>query len=318
MKTDAYFEIGHSHSKCDDYAVAGTVGHVGYAIISDGCTGSLSAHTDVGARLLCLIARDTLKYLTQMGNFTPENGLFIKTEFVALFEQLLLRKVSEIRALMGLEIDVFDATLIVALAVGASPFKNAGWNGTPFLVFGWGDGNFILKYKDGAVRCVTIEYNPNQPYYPSYALSPTRAALYRESMQEGTVSFTTLIKNIGNDDPRKHNRNWVNTCINRNVDSPFSRLFAENYPNTTEECPISQLIISTDGLSSFQFDPRSDQYQGNNAVFPVESVFEEAIDYKVLNGPFVQRRMQRMALLNNRKRIIHTDDLAMAAICIEN
>jgi hypothetical protein len=295
MKTDAYFEIGHSHSKCDDYALSGTIDNISYAIVSDGCTGSLSTHTDVGARLLCLIARDVLIYLTQMGNFSKDKASvsYLRMHFSDIFNELFLRKISEIRALMNLEIEVFDATLLMALSID----KNT------FAVLGWGDGTYITKYKNRATQCVTIEYNPNQPYYPSYALSPLRSIMYSKSMQNGTVQFrATGTHKLNSDAP---------------IGYPFFIVLEEYDEETEEICEITQLVVSTDGISSFQYDPRSDQYQENSAVFPVKSVFKEATDYKVLNGPFVQRRMQRMALLNSRKRIVHMDDLAMAAISLE-
>lgn len=309
MKTDAYFEIGHSHNKCDDYALSGTIDNVSYAIVSDGCTGSISSHTDVGARLLCLIARDVLEYLTRAGNFSPGRAYFsyLKTRFSDIFNELLLRKISEIRALMGLDVDTFDATLMVALSI----------DGINFSVLYWGDGTYIVKYKDGVTRCVTTEYSPNQPYYPSYALSQTKSAKYRESMKSGGIQLISKIDGLSKDDPRRYEKSWINNVDTETpVGYPFFRIFEEYDPETEEKIEISQLIVSTDGISSFQYDPRSDQYQENYSVFSVENVFKEATDYKVLNGPFVQRRMQRMALLNSRRKIVHMDDLAMAAICV--
>ena len=61
MNTDCYYEIGHSHIFCEDYALAGIVNNIGYAIVSDGC--SSSDNVDVGARVLAHIAKVFLRNL---------------------------------------------------------------------------------------------------------------------------------------------------------------------------------------------------------------------------------------------------------------
>lgn len=59
MNSDCYFEIGHSHTICQDYALTGKINDVlSYAIISDGC--SSSPLVDVGARLLAHSAKEYL------------------------------------------------------------------------------------------------------------------------------------------------------------------------------------------------------------------------------------------------------------------
>jgi hypothetical protein len=54
MITDSFFEQGHLHSVCEDYALNGE----GYTVISDGCSngGGPRIHTDFGSRLLAKAA----------------------------------------------------------------------------------------------------------------------------------------------------------------------------------------------------------------------------------------------------------------------
>jgi hypothetical protein len=65
MKADSYFEIGSTHQVCQDYALAYASDDFAYAIMSDGCTSSLN--TDIGARLVSVIARDAINYLNHRG-----------------------------------------------------------------------------------------------------------------------------------------------------------------------------------------------------------------------------------------------------------
>ena len=67
MKADAYFEIGATHLVCQDYALAFANNEYAYAIVSDGCTSS--PNTDIGARLISVIAKDAINYLYQRGHY---------------------------------------------------------------------------------------------------------------------------------------------------------------------------------------------------------------------------------------------------------
>ena len=59
MNEDCYFEIGHSHTICEDYALTGKINeNLSYAIVCDGC--SASDTVDLGARILAHTAREYL------------------------------------------------------------------------------------------------------------------------------------------------------------------------------------------------------------------------------------------------------------------
>lgn len=313
--TDSYYKIGHSHTKCDDYALSGVIDNVAYAVVSDGCTGSASEHTDVGSRLLCLIVRDTILHLSKLDFFRdPEfRANLVGDSIYSTFKNLIFRKIAEVRSLMNLSDDVFDATLLIALMI-----KRYNGEHDHCMFIGWGDGTLIVKYEDGVTRINTIEYSPNIPYYPSYALNHSRGKRYREAMSNGLMSYDEIIEGLSKDDPRYRQRYWCDTEEEDMFPDAGFRINAiTTGPDKDRYYPVSQLIVCTDGISSFQYDPRSDEYQKNPSVFPVRNVYKDLTDYKILTGKFVERRLLRMSLVNSKKYIIHSDDLAVAAINIE-
>ena len=80
---------------------------------------------------------------------------------------------------------------------------------------------------------------------------------------------------------------------------------------------VSQIIVSSDGLQSFQYDPKSDEFQVNDKVFTLPEVYPKMIDYKNLVGEFVVRRMKSLEKDNRIKHIIHTDDISCATIVLD-
>lgn len=290
--TDSYYEIGQTHSKCDDYAIAGTDDGLSYAIVSDGCTGSSSKHTDLGSRLLTLIAKDLLIKMSKSGRFFTNEKEYSKDLLV--FRELMLNKIIEIRSLMSLSLNTFEATLLSAIST-----KNGN---NVFLAFG--DGTFIVKYDNGIVNIITIKFNPNFPYYLIYGINSSTQNLYRDGIGSGTMTIVETTIENGKIDNAKF------TTI------PYSDswYFAYN-PDTFGS--ISQIIVCSDGISSFQHDPKSDQFLENSSVFDETAIYNDVTDFKNLNGCFVEKRLRRLSFTNAKKRIIHTDDIGVAAICFE-
>ena len=69
MNKDSFFKIGSTHNICQDYAISGRDEHykVDYAIISDGCSGA--EDTDIGSRLVSLIAKQNISLSTHSNLF---------------------------------------------------------------------------------------------------------------------------------------------------------------------------------------------------------------------------------------------------------
>ena len=59
MQVDTFSKIGKTHKICEDYILSGTKPFP-YIIISDGC--SSSEGTDMGARLLCFLAQQYIRF----------------------------------------------------------------------------------------------------------------------------------------------------------------------------------------------------------------------------------------------------------------
>lgn len=153
MNSDAYFTIGSTHKICEDYAVAGQLGHRVYAIIADGCSSSLD--TDIGARFLVKALQQTLS----TGNDVESYKASI---IAALHVAYSSAKVLEMPARS------LDATLgLLVVDEGR------------LMVFLTGDGIVARRLKDGSILHTVVDFEGNAPYYLSYGLDSNRYEQYR-------------------------------------------------------------------------------------------------------------------------------------------
>jgi hypothetical protein len=294
MKSDSHFEIGSTHLVCQDYAISYADDEVAYAIISDGCTSS--PNTDIGSRLISIIARDAISYLIHKQRFekTIDKKLFLNN-FVLTFKELVVKKCIEVKGSLNLNVNSFDATLLVALI----------YPGYQPLLVGWGDGNFIIKYKNGAIRTISMSYDGNMPYYLSYRMSHEKDIAYRQE-QKGLGHVTEVLSS--GSALSYHHTPW---------EYNFMRYLDDLKGQDNNSEMVSQIIVSSDGLQSFQYDPKSDEFQVNDKVFTLPEVYPKMIDYKNLVGEFVVRRMKSLEKDNRIKHIIHTDDISCATIVLD-
>jgi hypothetical protein len=294
MKADSYFEIGATHLVCQDYALAYADDEFAYAIISDGCTSS--PNTDIGARLISIIARDALVYLNQR---RP-----IEMTDITILRELVVKKCLEVKGSLSLPVDAFDATLLIAFSYKDYP---------PYLL-AWGDGNFIIKYKDGVVRTISISYDKSMPYYLSYQMSHAKDLAYRDQQQEGEIHIVQNLYDFPTNDTRIGSPGWESTSSDY---PPYLCVIHRLEEWTDKDKGISQIVVSSDGLQSFQFDPKSDEYLKNDKVFPLSDIYPGIINYKNLIGEFAVRRMKSLEKENRTKHIIHYDDVSCAAIVLD-
>ena len=299
MKADAYFEIGATHLICQDYAVAFANDDYAYAIVSDGCTSS--PNTDIGARLISVIAKDAINYLYQRGHY----DIATSAEHVVTLKELIIKKCLEVKGSLNLPVDAFDATLLIAVI----------YKTYPPLIFGWGDGNFIIKYKDGMVRTLSLSYDGNMPYYLSYQMSYEKDQAYKQQ-QVGKMHVAQGVYNFPMGDPRIGSFRWKNETQECKYDFNFIHFLNETR-NRADLAEISSIVVSSDGLQSFQFDPRSDEFKQNDKVFPLSEIYPKIIDYKNPVGEFAVRRMKSLEKENRLKHIIHYDDVSCAAIVMD-
>lgn len=137
MNVDHFYRIGKGHSVCEDYAISG-MNPIPHAILSDGC--SSSKDTDVGARMLCHLAKAN----SQVGSIR---------NFIAL----MCRDMDLLSNVIEIDFSAFDATLCML-----SISKNI----VDVLMFG--DGFVIDIGENHEVTVSQIEYESNAPFYLSY------------------------------------------------------------------------------------------------------------------------------------------------------
>ena len=155
MNTDTFIEIGKQHKVCEDYIISG-VKPVPFIILSDGC--SSSKNTEMGARILCYMAKQYIQYrkselphldYRKMGNWIIHNA------------EMSARQ-------LGLDTTALDATLIVSFFLEDI-----------IRIYIYGDGCVVLQ-NDKDIVIKTIDFSDNAPYYLSYLVDDYRFGLYRE------------------------------------------------------------------------------------------------------------------------------------------
>jgi len=148
--TDHFSIIGSSHEVCEDYIISGHYPFA-YVILADGCTGS--PDTDIGARVLCLLAKDYL--LTYFGSDI----------YVDDMANTLIAQAELVTSLLHISPQALDATLMVA-------YVDIDDN---VCVYMHGDGNIIAKRKDNTMRLINVKVDKNMPYYLTYIADRNRA-----------------------------------------------------------------------------------------------------------------------------------------------
>jgi hypothetical protein len=292
MNVDSYFEIGHSHKVCEDYALSGVQDDLAYAIVSDGC--SSSKDSDVGARLLAHISRDALLYLHRRKLLYDPN--FLESSFRATFEEIVIKKCLEVKDTLRFPCDIFDATLLMTAVVGDT------WKRK--ILFSWGDGYFILKRPSGAVDVISLSYESNAPYYLSYELSQDKHDAY--ATEYGSVP---LHKNI--------DRISVDGVVDFvDVDVILTVMQRSYFSVMGEGTDVTQIIVASDGIGTYEDDTRIPIYPPGteHMKYTALNVIPQIVSYKNPVGEFVTRRMNRLKKEYADTHVIHQDDVSCAAI----
>lgn len=164
MNANSTFQIGHAHTVCEDYAIAGNLAdRITYAIVCDGC--SASPDVDFGARALAMAARETLQYKLHI-----EDGLFegMSPNLSAeRFGLVTINKAQEVcRGFRQLHPQALDATLLVAWVQNDMA-----------TVYMYGDGVFIHRMENGTHK-VHINLTSGAPDYLSYTVDKGRKKSY--------------------------------------------------------------------------------------------------------------------------------------------
>ncbi len=162
IETDTFLTIGSTHSICEDYIISGDLPYP-YIILSDGC--SSSKNTDMGARILCHLAKQYLLYRKDDYRFPHldynELGLWIIHNAELVVRQL------------GIHKSCLNATLIIA-------YVYEGY----YYIYTYGDGSFVLQSKSGIITITEFEFTKNAPYYLEYKIDPEAMDAYHNLKQD--------------------------------------------------------------------------------------------------------------------------------------
>jgi hypothetical protein len=274
---DSFMTIGNSHEVCEDY-IYSSFGVDPYIILSDGC--SSSNNTDVGARVLVHSARNILN------RFIYKTGMPINADTMG---DMIANEADETIKKMGLNTSALDATLIIAYRL-----KNK------IVINVFGDGNVILKKKDGTTKIYNYQYANNMPYYLSYYVDAGRQNQYCREMfdvDEGGKTMTTNLLRLNNDPALRDYHEYSHEDF---VKIPTFVLPIEEY---------AMIGIASDGIESFG-NPvsglRKDHYV----------VLEELTAFKGTVGEFLKRRCKRAIKNYKKEGIEHYDDVSIGVMLI--
>lgn len=156
FNTDSIFIQGSTHKICDDFSICGLKSYnidndAAWAILSDGCSGSL--FTDTGSRIIAISAKNRLKY------YLPEE---------LSFRTKLISAINIIRSDLELNKECLDATLLFVQAI-----RNE------YEVRVYGDGAILKLRHDGNIELTIIEYPSGAPLYLNYYLDDNRFEAYK-------------------------------------------------------------------------------------------------------------------------------------------
>lgn len=296
MHTDSFYQIGHGHAVCQDFALSGKIPDtdIHFGIVCDGCSQSGDKFdVDFGARILAYAARKAVfnmhKYFS---DFWKKDDYDIK-DFLA---PLIISEIKSIQKELGLPDSVFDCTLIILLHYDG--LTTSCW---------WGDGFGVTKYENGF--CITKhEYGSNAPFYLSYYLDPSRLERY-----------------IAENDPSDKDKGLVSTSIaydynsengfverNKSVQSIHRESITAFYHNPYHHAlgKIVSMSVASDGFGTyFKVCENGDQ-----VPIPFDEVCFNQTLYKSYKGIFVQRRMNKYAKDCEKNDIKHFDDISCATI----
>jgi len=251
---------------------------VPHVILSDGC--SSSENTDVGARILCYTARRYLNTLNQNSMNWADSGTWI------------IKEANRMRSYLGLNKSALDATLMM-IWVPNIETKH-------IQMFIYGDGNtMVLFEKLDKIHHYEHNFKCNAPYYLSYQLIPDGRERYTNKF-----GFS---ENYYEDWYAKEHHEWELYHKERTF-------LPANFPTAYLQPPkaVSAVIIASDGLSSFMLDeyPYSD--------IDIHDIIDNLTDFKSTKDSFIQRRTRRTTKMLRNAGVVHTDDLSIGGIWLND
>jgi len=271
---DHLSKIGKTHKICEDYIISG-YDPVPYIILADGC--SSSKDTDVGARILCLIAQQYLKYNRDSIQDIDETKM----------GQYIINRADLLMIQLGLDNSALDATLIIAY-----------YDSKVLKIIMYGDGS-IISVNNDRMKIETIDYTKNTPYYLSYNLNRKRRDIYYSNKIIKTVTQHYY--------PHEDLQNDSLVVGTQDYDKEYiSAYVIEPDENTT-------VLICSDGISTFFNKEQSEFLHLRDFVNDFTSF--KTLKGEFLKRRLLSKKGAITKL--KQKGYEHLDDLSIGAFTIE-
>lgn len=235
---------------------------------------SSSRDSDVGSRLMVLSAKQALRAMLDTG-WDPETAHPDDIGLIAISGSMLAARMLELPS------EALDATLLSLVSDGSRVSMSA-----------YGDGALALVCRSGRREHIDIEFSSGYPDYLSYRIDPDRRAKYDKLDQGGVARITIL----GGGAPTIEDHRGL-----------------ESHKAFTEKASCKDLVLAvamSDGVRSFYRRTGN----GANEPVPLGDVLAELLEFKLLTGRFVQRRLNRFLKDAAARGWEHHDDIAVAAI----
>ncbi len=160
--TDHFYEKGHSHLVCQDYALSHANDDYAFFVVSDGC-GS-APKSELGSMIMANAFKAAYENL-----WTDE---FVIEEKLEELKKETLKRSMEVMRTLEMRPESFYATILF----GCYDKRNKTFHGAA-----WGDGLFVLLFNDGSYEVIEIEYENNAPFYMCYDTVPSTLQSYINS-----------------------------------------------------------------------------------------------------------------------------------------
>jgi len=291
---DSYFEIGSSHDICQDYSATYVDDDIALAAVSDGCSSShqLCGTTDIGARAyVWSILRggainDYIRFMTEHPT-KPE-------EIARVIGNHAFRYAEAVKTTLGLLTYSLDATL------GLAWVRNG-----KATVIAFGDLDFVVKTKDMPLPVLhSIVYDSGAPYYLTYDYDCSRGLSYTKEFEGCPVK---LVKTTIDDGDATSEQ--ITSSVQDLGDSPSE--WRKNCIFHFEN--VDWIVLFTDGLRSFQKEIDESPGLVNMSE---NTIAQHLTKFKNPKGRYVLRRMNMFRKkVMTPQRLLHYDDLGIAAIC---
>jgi len=263
---------------CEDYGIKSNKEQIPMVVISDGC--SSQEFSDWGSRIL------SMGYFGFFQNIFDLNIKFFQNGIDLNIKDKNVHKMDEIDNTavyflvknninhLGLSSKILNTTISILHIFESNVYANI-----------LNDGYLIIGYKNGQIEVNKFEYLLNAPYYLTYRFEENlKRAYYKEFPDNKFIRIRVLFDN--------RNEFKMERCSFETHELEFS-FFKEYKVND-----LDFILITTDGINTFP------GIEDNDFI-------KKLIDFKSLNGEFIQRRVNRVFKEFEKENTYNLDDITI-------